>query len=211
VYYGSRRVGQEPRSSLIEEGERIEAPFGQALMRSGEGGAYLLTLHELQDLSGLFCIGDYIPPSVPTVAEIELLARHSAMEETQSRLVTTGTADYRRFQDNTTRPTLSGEATLSDSREGAERWTGRVGRTFEPRVGFSFSLERYGSPEIALTLMAMFFLLYFGTQADRAAETCYKQALEACGQGEVRNFKISRTLGSITEGGFVYDCEWECK
>jgi hypothetical protein len=52
VYYGSR-VGQEPRSSLVEEGERIEPPFGQALLRSGVGGAFLLTLHELQDISSI--------------------------------------------------------------------------------------------------------------------------------------------------------------
>src|ERR671912_729998 len=112
MYYGSR-VGQEPRSSLVEEGERIEAPFGQALLRSGVGGAFLLTLHELQDISGLLCMGVYIPPSVPTPAEIELLARPEAMEQIQARLVTTGVTtslDYQRFQDNTDRPTLSGDA-----------------------------------------------------------------------------------------------------
>ena len=167
MYYVSR-TGQEPWSSLVEDGERIEAPFGQALLRSGVGGAFLLNLHELQDISDLLCMGVYIPPSVNTAAEIELLASHPAMEEIQSRIVTTGSADYRRFQDNTSRPTVSGEATLSYSRDGVERRTGRVGRTFEPKVGFSFSLERYGSPEIVLTLMAMFFLLYFGAQADRA-------------------------------------------
>jgi hypothetical protein len=159
-------------------------------------------------------MGVYIPPSVPTAAEIELLARPEAMEQIQGRLVTTAittSLDYQRFQDNTDRPTLSGDASLSVSRDGVERWIGRVGRTFEPRVGFSFSLERYGSPEIALTLMAMFFLLYFAANADEAAETCNKQALEACGKGQVRNFKVSRNLASITGGGFGYDCEWECK
>ena len=106
---------------------------------------------------------------------------------------------------------MSGEATFSDSTEGVERWTGRVGLTFDSSVGFSFSLEHYGSPEIWLTLMTIFFLLFFGAQADIAAGTCYKQALEACGQGKIRNFKISRTLASITQGGFGYECGWECK
>jgi hypothetical protein len=205
------RPGREPRLSLVEDGERIEAPFGQALLRSGVGGAFLLTLYELQDRSGLFCMGDYIPPSVPMAAEIELLVGHQIMEENKSRLVTAGPADYRRFQDNTGGMSVSGEATLSDTRNGVERWTGRVERTFDPRVGFSFSLERYGSPEIVLTLMAIFFLLYFAAKADQAAEACYKQALEACGQGQIRTYKVSRTLASITQGGFGYECGWECK
>ncbi len=208
--YGSR-VGWEPQTSLVGDEERIEAPFGQALLRSGLGGAFLLTLHELQDTNSLFFRGDYLPLSIPMAAGIELLIRHRAIEGIRSRLVTTGTEDYRRFQDNTRDMTLSGEATLSDIRNGVERWTGRVGRTFDPRVSFLLSLERYGSPEIALTLMAMFFILCFAAQADEAAETCYQQALEACGQGQIRNYKVSRTLVSITEGGFGYNCEWECK
>lgn len=83
--YGSR-VGREHRSSLVEDGERIEASFGQALLRSGVGSAFLLTLHELQDASDLLCLGVYIPHSAPMAAEIELLARDQATKEIQSRL-----------------------------------------------------------------------------------------------------------------------------
>jgi hypothetical protein len=192
VNYGSR-VGREPWSSLVEDGERIEAPFGQALLRSEEGGAFLLTLHELQDVGGLLCMGVYIPSSVPMAGEIELLARQRVMEEIQSRLDTRGSGDYRQFRYNAGGSLLRGEATLSDSRDGVERWTGRVEGLVDPFGSFSFSLERYESPEIALTLVTMLFLLYFVQKADMVAEDCYNQALEACGQGQVKNLRFKRT------------------
>lgn len=101
-----------------------------------------------------------------------------------------------------------GAINLVSRQQGAEVWTGRV----EGSPGeMSFVLERYGSPEIILLIVAIYLLIHMDRRADELDEECRRAAIEICGERRIKRYRARRTLLSFEPEGFSHDCDIECQ
>ena len=196
--------------------ESREQRFGRIVAQTGIG-AVSLVLFETPDL---VCRGFYLPvPDIerlylPLLPELELRALANVMAELSrsSAIRVGGDDDQRDFEAYGLGFEVGGALNLVSRQQGAEVWTGSVSGVGRDGPGqMSFVLERYGSPETILLIVAIFLLLYMDRRADELDEVCRRIAFETCGERRVKRYRVHRTLLSLTEPeGFSHDCEIEC-
>jgi hypothetical protein len=203
-----------------------EQRFGHIVVQFGLGEVVSLDLFETPNL---VCRGFYLPvpeeirrnvirgfserPSGP-FPEVELRAVSDVIAELErSTDIRRGEDDQSVFEAYGVGFEMSGALNLvSRQQSGAEVWTGSVSGVGGAGVGqMSFVLERYGSPETILLIVAIFLLLHMDRRADELDEECRRTATETCGERRVKRYRVRRVLVSVNEpGGFSHECDFEC-
>lgn len=209
-----------------------EQRFGHIVAQTASGGAFSLDLFETPDL---LCRGFYLPLPAPTyeegppatreprpLAEVELRARQQVLDELREE-ASIDSADYDGEQEFVVQGdgfVVRADLNLAsqDRVQGAEVWTGRAsgeGPAIDWTPGFppemAFGLERYGSPELIILIVAIYLLIHMDRRADELDEECWRRAVEACGERRIKRYRPRRTLLSLTAIGLSHDCEFECK
>jgi hypothetical protein len=198
--------------------EEREHKFGHIVAQTELGEVYSLDLFEARDL---VCRGFYIPPPIsPWMPEGLIRMQPALLHETElrvARAVMDGLRAELEFDEGPEGFVMYGgeyfevygSRYLVTREEGVEMWTGSVvGRGSNL---MTYVLRRYGSPEVAIVLLAIFLMIHMDRRADALDKECRRTAIEACGERGVKRFRTRRAWMSLTQIGLDHECEWECQ
>jgi hypothetical protein len=190
-----------------------ERLFGRALLRTNADEVFSLDLYET---SGLVCRGAYLPSRrrlwtwrVPP-ATVELVADGEARAtvEVLHRMYRRGTEDE--FEVSYEGGELYGQIGPPIESPGRLQWSGRLRGELERGGGsFDFLLEQFGSWEVSLLIMLLFYLLFQDPRMDAAWERCKQQAIEQCGEGNIKVSNFNKGMTGATLSG-NFGCQIEC-
>ena len=212
-----------------------EQRFGHIIAQTEIGETFSLDLFETPDLvaSGFYLpapaysaaepwVGQIRRLDISPLPEVELRASEQAMDELRRGIAPEEEEGegLRRIHASTRSVELYGTLNPTSRRQGVEVWTGRVLGTGDlaPSIRLPdaqpemvFVLERYGSPEVVLMIVAIFQMIYRDQHADELDDICFRRALDLCGYEGVKRVRTKRRFTSLANpGGGEHDCEIEC-
>jgi hypothetical protein len=194
-----------------------EEHFGHILLRTYGGEVLSLDLYETPDL---VCRGVYQPVERRgegnfAGAEVVLVAERDAQEELSRRFTIVGREEdgYFELTSEDKDMMLYGEISSPIEREGRAVWAGALSVEGGPRgesTFFTFLLERWGSIETYQVLMILGYLLVLGGLTLAIVwRICQEQAVEQCGEGNVKASNLSLRLSGRSLD-LQTGCQTEC-
>jgi hypothetical protein len=189
--------------------------FGRVLLRTYIGEVLSLTLFETPDL---VCRGVYLPHGrrrrarAWAPAEVELVADRDALDEMSRRLGGDGREGDGYFELTTEGMELYGEISPPLESAGRVISAGTLRDVAGEQGEFTFVLEQWGSIETNLLLVILFcqlFSVFSELSLDRAWARCWQQALQQCGEGNIKVFNLNQRMGGfnlVMQSG----CQVEC-